>query len=153
MTIKEIIQRDFITAMKTSDGVAKSALSGIKAKITEAEKLKLGTVLSDDDVIKVITTAVKQRKQSYDAYIAGDRSDLAEQEFAEMIVLQKYLPAEMSEAEIKAALVKIIQNFSIVFTNQQALVGKSIGEFNKKYAGRADIQVVKRIAADIVNPS
>jgi len=152
MTIKETIQRDFIVAMKTSDGVAKSALSGIKAKITEAEKLKPGTVLSDEDVIKVITTAVKQRKQSYDAYIDGDRSDLAEQEFHEMIVLQKYLPAEMSEAEIKAALAEIIQDLSVVVSNPQALVGKSIGEFNKKYTGRADVQIVKRIATDIVNP-
>ncbi len=152
MTIKETIQCDFIAAMKAGDSVAKSALSGIKAKITEAEKLKSGTVLSDEDVIKLIMTAVKQRKQSYDAYIDGDRSDLAEQEFHEMVVLQKYLPTKMSEAEIKAALAEIIQDFSVVVTNPQALIGKSIGEFNKKYTGRADVQIVKRIATDIINP-
>jgi uncharacterized protein YqeY len=138
--------------MKAKDDVAKAALSGIKAKITEAEKLKTETVLSDVDVTKVIMSAVKQYKQSYDAFIAGDRGDLAEKEFHEMTVLQRYLPAEMSESEIRTALAEIIQDFSVVVTNPQALIGKSIGEFNKKYTGRAEVQVVKRIATDIVNP-
>lgn len=152
MTIKETIQKDFITAMKTKDDVAKAALSGIKAKITEAEKLKPGTILNDADVTKVIVSMVKQYKQSYDAFINGDRSDLAEKEFHEMAVLQKYLPAEMGESEIRAALAEIMQDLSVVVTNPNALIGKSIGEFNKKYAGCADVQVVKRIATDLVNP-
>lgn len=152
MTIKETIQQDFITAMKAKDEVAKAALSGIKAKITEVEKLKSGTVLSDADVTKVIASAVKQYKQSYDAFIAGDRSDLAEKEFQEMTVLQRYLPAEMSESEIRAALAEIMQDLSVVITNPIALIGKSIGEFNKKYTGRADVQTVKRIATDLANP-
>lgn len=152
MTIKETIQQDFITAMKTKDEVSKAALSGIKAKITEAEKLKTGTVLSDADVTKVIVSAVKQYKQSYEAFIAGDRGDLAEKEFHEMTVLQRYLPAEMSESEIRVALVEIMQGLNVAVTSPTALIGKSIGEFNKKYTGRADTQVVKRIATDLVNP-
>jgi uncharacterized protein YqeY len=67
MTLKQKIQSDFIKAMKAGDQNAKAALSSVKAKITEAEKVKANVELEDKDIIAILSTAIKQRKQSYDA--------------------------------------------------------------------------------------
>jgi len=68
MKLKETIQKDFIEAMKAKDVNAKAALSSLKSKITEAEKAKSNTELSEAEVIKVLTSAIKQRKQSIEEF-------------------------------------------------------------------------------------
>jgi uncharacterized protein YqeY len=150
MSLKEKIQQDFIAAMKARNEVAKSALSGIKAKITEAEKANGNQPIGDDEVVKVIIKAVKQRKESADAYTSASRHDLAIKELAESDVISKYLPAQMTPQEISDALVEIMQGFSGVITNPNALQGKTIGEFNKRFSGRAEIGTVKEILSKLV---
>jgi uncharacterized protein YqeY len=152
MSLKEKINADFITAMKEKNAVAKMALSGLKTKVTEAEKMNGNSELSDQEVLKVITTAIKQRKQSYDAFMLGNRNDLATKEQEEMKVLEVYLPKQMTEDEIGIAVREIMFNFDGVITNPQALIGKTIGEFNKQYQGMADINLVKTIITNLVNP-
>jgi uncharacterized protein YqeY len=152
MSLKEKINADFITAMKEKNAVAKMALSGLKTKVTEAEKMNGNSELSDQEVLKVITTAIKQRKQSYDAFMLGNRNDLATKEQEEMKVLEVYLPKQMTEDEIGIAVREIMSNFDGVITNPQALIGKTIGEFNKQYQGMADINLVKTIITNLVNP-
>jgi uncharacterized protein YqeY len=152
MSLKEKINADFITAMKEKNAVVKMALSGLKTKVTEAEKMNGNSELSDQEVLKVITTAIKQRKQSYDAFMLGNRNDLATKEQEEMKVLEVYLPKQMTEDEIGIAVREIMSNFDGVITNPQALIGKTIGEFNKQYQGMADINLVKTIITNLVNP-
>jgi uncharacterized protein YqeY len=152
MSLKEKINADFITAMKEKNAVAKMALSGLKTKVTEAEKMNGNSELSDQEVLKVITTAIKQRKQSYDAFMLGNRNDLATKEQEEMKVLEVYLPKQMTEDEIGIAVREIMSNFDGVITNPQALIGKTIGEFNKQYQGMVDINLVKTIITNLVNP-
>jgi uncharacterized protein YqeY len=152
MSLKEKINADFITAMKEKNAVVKMALSGLKTKVTEAEKMNGNSELSDQEVLKVITTAIKQRKQSYDAFMLGNRNDLATKEQEEMKVLEVYLPKQMTEDEIGIAVREIMFNFDGVITNPQALIGKTIGEFNKQYQGMADINLVKTIITNLVNP-
>lgn len=152
MSLKEKINTDFIIAMKSKDLVVKSALSSVKAKITEGEKLNGNSELSDQEVLKVITTAIKQRKQSYDAFILGGREDLAIKEQEEMKVLEIYLPKQMTEEEIESAVTTIVQEMSAIgLVNPQALIGKTIGEFNKQYQGMADITLVKSIVNKLIN--
>ena len=150
MNIKEQIQKDFVIAMKAKDEVAKSALSGLKAKITEAEKTGGTSALSDSDVIKVINKAIKQREESQRIYSEAGRVELARKEADEAAVLSKYMPEKMSDAEIESAVREIIANHPRpVLTNPNALVGKTVGEFNKKYVGMADptdvMNVIKRV--------
>jgi uncharacterized protein YqeY len=152
MSLKEKINTDFIIAMKAKALVVKSALSSVKAKITEGEKLNGNSELSDQEVLKVITTAIKQRKQSYDAFILGGREDLAIKEQEEMKVLEIYLPKQMTEEEIESAVTTIVQEMSAIgLVNSQALIGKTIGEFNKQYQGMADITLVKSIVNKLIN--
>jgi uncharacterized protein len=150
MNLKEQIQKDFIQAMKSKDENGKRAISSLKAKITEAEKANKNTELNDSEVVKVVSSAIKQRKQSFDEYTKFGRIDLANIEEVEIQILERYLPKQMDSSEIETAVREIIQSLSEVVTNPNALIGRTIGEFNKKYVGRADVGEVRMVIEKIV---
>lgn len=149
-TLKEKIQTDFVVAMKTKDETTKRTLSSFKAKITEAEKANKNTELTDNEVIKVLNSAIKQRKQSYDEYVKYGRIELAKAEMDEIEVLKNYQPKQMDNSEIETAVREIVVEMNGVVTNPQALIGRTIGEFNKKYTGLADIEKVKSIVNKVL---
>jgi len=150
MNLKEKIQTDFVKAMKSKDVAGKRALSSLKAKITEAEKANKNIELIDSEVIKVITSVIKQRTQSHIEYVKFGRTDLAYIEMEDINILETYLPDQMSNEEIREAVVGIMRGFDVAITNPNALIGKTIGEFNKQYVGRADVVKVKEIASQLV---
>jgi hypothetical protein len=144
MNLKEKIQKDFIVAMKAKDENAKAALSGIKAKITEAEKANGNSELSDAEVIKVINKAIKQREESQKIYEEAGRSEMAKKECDEACVLRNYMPSQMTESEIEVEIKKIM---AVIDSggNRNKLVGQTMGTFNKNFQGRADVSTVKNI--------
>ena len=144
MKLKERIQNDFITAMKAKDEIAKTALSGIKAKITEAEKANGNTELSEDELIKVINKAIKQREESQKIYEDAGRAEMASKEADEACVLRAYMPSQMSESEIEEEVKKIMAVID-AGGNRNKLVGQTMGTFNKNFQGRADASMVKNI--------
>ena len=150
MSLKETIEKDFINAFKAKDVNAKAALSSIKAAITIAEKANPSWVATDDEVIKIISKGIKQREESIKMYELACREELVHKETDEICVMQKYMPSKMNHQDIANALIEIMQGFSGVITNPQALMGKTIGEFNKRYQGRADIGEVKEIVNKLV---
>lgn len=150
MTIKEKIQVDFIKAMKTKDEFAKSALSSIKAKITETEKSNGNNELSDDEVIKVINKAIKQREESMKIFGEAGRLELAAKEADEAVVLKRYMPSQMTEEEIEVAVREIISGIDHG-GNMNKLVGQTMGMFNKNYQGRADNKLVSEVIKRIAN--
>lgn len=150
MTIREQINQDFVAAMKAKDETAKMALNSIKAAITNAEKGNVTWVATDEEIIKIINKGIKQREESIKMYDLANRPELVAKEQQEISILKKYMPAQMSEQEIADALSGIMQGFVGVITNHQALIGKTIGEFNKQYQGRADIGTVKMIVNQLV---
>jgi uncharacterized protein YqeY len=150
MTIREQINADFVTAMKAKDENAKMTLNSIKASITNSEKASPTWIATDDEVIKIVSKGIKQREESIKMYDLANRPELVVKEQDEISILKKYMPAQMSEQEIADALTGIMQGFAGVITNPQALVGKTIGEFNKQYQGRADIGTVKMLVNSLV---
>ena len=112
-TLKETIQEHFVVAMKAKDENAKSALSGIKAKITEAEKANGNNELTDAEVIKVLTKAIKQRRESQEIYEKAGREELARKEADEALVLERYMPAQMTPQEISDALAEILHTLGV----------------------------------------
>lgn len=144
MKLKERIQNDFITAMKAKDEIAKTALSGIKAKITEAEKANGNSELSDAEVIKVINKAIKQREESQKIYSDAGREEMARKEADEACVLRNYMPSQMTESEIEEEVKKIMAVID-AGGNRNKLVGQTMGTFNKNFQGRADASMVKNI--------
>ena len=150
MTIREQINQDFVAAMKAKDETSKMALNSVKAAITNAEKSNGTWVATDEEIIKIINKGIKQREESIKMYDLANRPELVDKEQQEISILKKYMPAQMTEQEIMLALKEILQDFSVTIKNPQALVGKTIGEFNKQYQGRADIGTVKMMVNQLV---
>lgn len=149
MTLKEKINADYIAAFKAKDTIGKSALSGLKSKILEAEKSgPAGTELSDVDVLKIVISTVKQRKQSVEEFTKAGRMDLVEQETLELKPIESYLPKQMEDSEITTVVIEIISEFDCSNLNIQALTGKVIGAFNKKFPGMASPIRVKEIISE-----
>jgi uncharacterized protein YqeY len=144
MSLKEKIEKDFITAFKSKDINAKAALSSIKAAITVAEKANPSWVATDDEVIKIVNKGIRQREESINMYELACRDELVRKEADEICVLRSYMPTQMTEAEIESE-VKIIMSVIDAGGNRNKLIGQTMGTFNKKFQGRADSSAVKNI--------
>jgi len=136
MNLAERINNDLKQAMLKKDEAGLRAIRAIKAAIIIAQTEKGGSKdLSEDTEIKLLQKLVKQRKDSLDIYKQQNRADLAVKEQEELDVIEKYLPAQMSDDDLKAELQKII-TASGVQTPQE--MGKVIGVAMKQLAGKAD---------------
>ncbi|HVO10073.1 MAG TPA: GatB/YqeY domain-containing protein [Vicinamibacteria bacterium] len=103
MTLVERITQDLTASMKAQDAARTSTLRMAKAALKNREIEKRGT-LEDAESLRVLQALVKQREDSVEQFLKGNRPELAEKERAEMAVLRAYLPAEVGEAEIAAAV-------------------------------------------------
>ena len=139
----EQIENDFKTAFKAKDEIAKSSLSNLKAALKTFE-IEVQHALSDNEVITVIGKKVKQHKDSIEGFLKGQRQDLADFEKKQMAVLQKYLPAAMSEEELK----KIV---SAVIAELQATTkdfGKVMKMVVERVKGTADGSAISKIVKE-----
>ena len=107
MPLKDKIISDMTAAMKAKDAVRTSTLRMVKAAIMHREKEGAGE-LQDDDVLKLLRSQLKQRRDSVDQYQKAGRQDLADKETAEIAVIEFYLPQGASEAEIEQAVTDAI---------------------------------------------
>ena len=101
MSLFDTVSEDIKKAMLARDHVALDALRGIKKEFLEAKTAK-GTdgELHDDAALKILQKMIKQRKESAEMYIAGNRQDLADAELAQAAIIERYLPKQMSAEEI-----------------------------------------------------
>lgn len=125
-----------MAAMKAKDKVVLESLRAAKTAFTlaKAEKGADATLTSDEE-IKILQKLVKQRRESAEIYRTQNRQDLWEKEDAEANVLEKYLPAKMSDEELTGALKAIIER---VGAKSPADMGKVMGAATKELAGKAD---------------
>ena len=107
MTLKEKIVSDMTAAMKAKDVARTSTLRMVKAAIMNREK-DGGDALTDEDVMKLLRSQVKQRRDSVEQYQNAGRQELVEKETAEIAVIEAYLPQAASEAEIEQAVLDAI---------------------------------------------
>ncbi len=149
MELEKQIQADIVSAMKGKETVRLAALRGIKAAILLAKTAEGSTgEITDADIQKIIVKLVKQRKESAEIYTQQNRPELAENELAEAAAMEVYLPKQLSEEEVEAALKTIIAE---VGATQPSDMGKVMGVATKRLAGSADgkliSSVVKRLLA------
>jgi uncharacterized protein YqeY len=110
MSLKDRLVADMTQAMKNKDANKLSTLRMAKsALMNEENKRGAGTVLSDEEVAKVLQSLVKQRRDSIEQFAANNRPELAEKERAELAVLEEYLPQAASPEEISAAVESAVQ--------------------------------------------
>lgn len=138
MKLRSRIQDDIKIAMKASDAARLSALRLSLSAIKNKEIEKRGE-LADADVIQVLATLIKQRKESIELYTKGGRADLAQKEEAEIAVLQSYLPAALGEAELKVLIVAAIAEAGAAGPKD---MGKVMKILVPKVQGRADGKLV-----------
>ena len=130
-------------AMKSKDEAALRSLRAIKAEIIKA-KTEPGAngVVTADAEMKLLQKMVKQRKDSLGIFEQQGRADLAGKEKEELAVIERFLPAQMSEAEIKEAIAKIIADTGASAASD---LGKVMGVASKQLAGRADGKTISAI--------
>ena len=134
MSLAERIQKDLVEAMRAKDELRLSVVRGIKAAIKHKEIEKIRT-LDETESIQILQTLVKQRKESIEQFSKGNRPELAEKETKELAILETYLPAGASEAEMNAAIEKAVsetgansikQMGAVVKAAKSALEGKNV---------------------------
>jgi uncharacterized protein YqeY len=124
MTLSEKIQKDLVNAMRAKDELRLSVLRGIKSAITYKETEKIRPI-DETEGIQLLQTLVKQRKESIDQFTKGNRPELAEKETKELAIIETYLPAAATDAEMDAAIAKAISETSATSMKQMGAVVKA----------------------------
>ena len=149
MDLFERVSEDIKNAMKAKDKVALETLRNVKKVFLEAKTAPgANDTLTEADALKLLQKLVKQGKDSAAIYVGQNRQDLADAELAQVAVLEKYLPKQMSAEELEAELKKIIAE---VGASTAKDMGKVMGVASKALAGKAEgraiSEAVKRLLA------
>jgi uncharacterized protein len=145
MTLKNQIIADMTAAMKAKDAARTSTLRMMKAAIMNREK-EGGGEATDEDVLKLLRSQVKQRRDSVEQYQKAGRQELVDKETAEIAVIESYLPQAASEAEIEQAVNEAIAETSATSMKDMGAVMKAVMPklAGKNADGRALSETVKK---------
>jgi uncharacterized protein YqeY len=136
--LKDRLRADLTTAIKTRDGVRSSTLRMVLSAITNAEVAgKEARELSDDDVIGVLTSEAKKRREAATAFADAGRTELADKETAEAAVIADYLPEQLDAATVSEIVTAAIQQTGAAGEGMRAM-GKVMGVVQPQVRGRAD---------------
>ena len=140
MTLKEQITEDMKAAMRAKDTAKLGTIRLLTAAMKQKE-VDERVELDDAMVVAIVDKLIKQRKDSIDAFQKANRQDLADQEAAEMAVLQAYLPARLSAEEIQAAVATLVQGLVAELGRPLtgADMGKVMGAAKAQFTGKADM--------------
>lgn len=148
MVLFEQVSEDIKTAMKERDKVALDTLRNIKKVFLEAKTAPgANDTLEDADALKIIQKLAKQGKESAQTYIDAGRQDLADAELAQVSVIERYLPEQLSEAEIEKIVKTIIDQTGAASMKD---MGKVMGMANKQLAGKADGKTISGIVKKLL---
>jgi uncharacterized protein len=144
MTLKEQIVADMTAAMKASDKARTSTLRMVKAALQNRE-IEKGGALDDDELMKMLRSLVKQRRDSIEQYEKGGRQDLVDKEKAEVVVIEAYLPQAASQDEIEQAVAAAIAETGASSMKDMGKLMKAAqaGLAGKNADGRALSEIVK----------
>lgn len=147
MTLENRLKDDIKTALKTGQKEKLNTLRTVFSQVKD-EWIKKRQELTEQDVIAVLTRAVKSRKDSIEMYKKGKREDLVEKETAELELILSYLPEQLSEEEIKQEIKMIIDSAGVTDLKD---IGKIMGPAMAKLKGKADGKVVQLIARSLLS--
>jgi len=148
MSLKKQIESDIKQAMLARDKDKLRALRAIKSSILLAETDKgAAAELSEAQEAQILTKAAKQRKDSLEVYEKQGRDDLAAVEKVELEIIEKYLPKQLSEEELKKALEEIIASVGATSPKE---MGKVMGQASKALAGKADGKAISNMVKQLL---
>jgi len=134
------LQADLNAARKAQDKSAVLLLGTILSDVKN-KRIELRAEPTDDDILDVLRKGIKRRRESVEMYDKGNRPELAEKERAEVAALEKYLPAQASEDEVRAAVRAAIAAGA-------TSMGPLMGRVNPQFKGKADGSMISRIAKE-----
>ncbi len=146
------IKEEITNAMRAKDEVRLTTLRGtLAAFMTETMTLKRkpSVMLSDEEAVVVVRRLVKQRKDSIEQFEKGNRKDLADAERAELLILEEFLPAQMSEEKVRELVSAKIAELGVV-SGDKGAQGKLMGAVIKASAGQADGALVKKVVEELL---
>lgn len=144
LTINEAIK----TAMREKDKVALDSLRAVKSQILLLKTEAKGADVSAEQEIAILQRMIKQRKDSYEQFVAQNRNDLAEVELAQMKVIEQFLPAQVSAEELEAEIKKIIAE---VGAESLKDLGKVMGTASKTLAGKSDGKSISEMVKKLLS--
>lgn len=148
MVLFDQINNDIKEAMKARDKVRLETLRNIKKVFLEAKTAPgANDTLEDADALKIIAKLAKQGKDAAQMFVQQNRQDLADDELAQVAVIESYLPKQMSEEEIKEAVKAIIAETGATSMKE---MGKVMGVASKQLAGKADGRVISTIVKELL---
>lgn len=148
MSLQSEIMDAMKTAMKAKDTVALESLRAIKSAILIAQtESGAKEEISQEDEIKLLQRLVKQRKDSAAIYIEQGRQDLADPEIEQAAIIEKFLPAQLSEAEVEAVVKRIIADNGF---SGMGDMGKAMGIASKDLAGSADGKTISTVVKKLL---
>ncbi|KFF14372.1 glutamyl-tRNA amidotransferase [Chryseobacterium soli] len=148
MSLEIIISEAIKTAMREKDRVALDSLRAVKSQILLLKTEARGAEVSEEQEIAILQRMIKQRKDSYEQFAAQGRNDLAEVEDAQMKVIEKFLPQQLSAEELEAEMKKIISE-----TGAESIkdLGKVMGVASKTFAGKSDGKSISEMAKKLLS--
>ena len=152
-TLRKRIVDDLTAAMKAKDAQKLAVVRMLKSRIMEAEvdcrvSKGPGYELSDEETTGVIAAYAKQRRDSIDAYVQAGRNDLADKERAELALIQEYLPAQLSEDDVRAIVADAIRGSGAASPKDMGAVMKLV---MPKVKGQADGKLVNKVVQELLS--
>ena len=143
MSLEKRIQADVVTAMKDGNKFEVTTLRSLNAQIKDERiKLRPSREIEDTDVVNVLITAAKRRKEALELYQQGGREDLVEKEQNELKIIQRYLPEQLSEQDINSEIDAIISQIGATSISD---LGKVMGQAMGRLKGKADGKLVQNL--------
>lgn len=148
MSLENTISEAIKTAMKEKDKVALDSLRAVKSQILLLKTEAKGAEVSLEQEIAILQRMIKQRKDSFEQFAAQGRQDLAEVEEAQMKVIEKFLPKQLSADELEAEIKRIIAETS---AESMKDIGKVMGIASKELAGKSDGKSISEMAKKLLS--
>jgi uncharacterized protein YqeY len=146
MSLKEQLNQDMKTAMKGKQTDRLSTIRQLRSAIKNKE-IELRQEIDDSTILAVISTLVKQRRESAELYRSNDRPELADKEEAELAVLQQYLPAQLSEDELRALVAEVISTTGATSLKD---IGRVMPVVMAKTKGSAEGRLVNQVVRELL---
>jgi len=149
MSLEKLINDDIKAAMLARDKQKLEALRAVKSAILLAKTDKGGAgEVEEDAEMKILQKLVKQRRESAEIYKQQGRAALAEEEIFQLAIIEKYLPAQMSEEDVKKIIKEIIAETGAASIKD---MGRVMGLATKKLAGKADNKLISGLVKELLN--
>ena len=147
MTLTEQINQDIKDAMKSGDKVRLETIRSLRALILEFEKSGAGREMNDDDAQNILISAAKKRKDAIEQYRSAGREDLAQKEEAELVIIQEFLPQQLSAEQVSSRIKEIISEVGAVGAKD---FGKVMGVAMKEMRGKADGTLIQSTVKELL---